>query len=154
VPGPGTGSGGVGTGTGSGSGGNGAGGGGGGGGGGDGAGRDTRVARPPRWTCCELSLRDIPAELQESAGPGRSIVAVRYAVEADGRVTGCTVSRSSGNSALDRLTCRLVEQRYRFRPAQNAAGQPVRAYPVGDDHEWEFEDIPAEPREERRRRRW
>lgn len=136
IRGPGTGSGGVGSGRGSGAGGGGPGGGGGGGGGrGDGV-----VVRPPRWVCCDLSIGDVPQAVQERTRPGLSVVSVVYAVEADGRVTGCRVSRSSGNRELDQLTCRLVERRYRFQPARNPYGQAIRVEDVGDDHEWLFED--------------
>lgn len=138
IRGPGTGSGGFGAGRGSGRGGDGAGGGGG-GGGGDGA--SQIVARPPRWVCCDLSIGDVPRAVQERTRPGVSVVSVIYVVEADGRVTGCRVSRSSGNRELDQVTCALVERRYRFQPARNPAGRPVRAVGVGDDHEWQFEEI-------------
>mgnify|MGYP000927417534 CR=1 FL=1 len=135
VRGPGTGSGGLGDGLGSGAGGAGPGG----GGGGDGDGSRI-VARPPRWVCCGLSIGDVPVAVQERTHPGISVVSVIYAVEADGRVTGCRVSRSSGNRELDLLTCRLVERNYRFQPARNPAGRPIRVEDVGDDHEWLFED--------------
>jgi protein TonB len=147
TPGPGTGAGGSGTGRG------GGGGGGGGNGGGGGGGGEGIVARPPRWVCCNLSLRDVPRAIQENTRPGMSVVSVIYTVEADGRVTGCRVSRSSGNRALDQTTCRLVEQRYRFQPARNPYGRPIRAVGVGDDHEWMFRDEDEDdPR--RRDRNW
>lgn len=149
IRGPGTGSGGIGNGRGSGLGGDGTGGGG--GGGGDGSGI---VARPPRWTCCNLSIRDVPRDVQERVRPGVSIVSILYVVEADGRVTNCRVARSSGNRELDQLTCRLVERRYRFRPALNPAGRPVRAVGVGDDHEWMFEQEREYPRDRRPERGW
>ncbi|KTR82731.1 energy transducer TonB [uncultured Novosphingobium sp.] len=42
----------------------------------------------------------------------------------DGRVTGCTVTSSSGSPELDDATCKLVTRRARFKPAvQN--GTPV-----------------------------
>lgn len=148
VRGPGTGSGGIGNGRGSGAGGSGTGGGGG-GGGADGAGI---VARPPRWVCCDISPDEAPREVQDRAPPGRSVVSVVYAVEADGRVTGCRVSRSSGSRELDQLTCRLVERRYRFQPARNPFGRAIRVDDVGDDHEWIFEDEMEEAPRRRGRR--
>jgi protein TonB len=52
-------------------------------------------------------------------------VAVRFTVEPSGRVSGCTVIRSSANEELDSTTCRLIEQRFRYRPARDSEGRPV-----------------------------
>lgn len=52
-------------------------------------------------------------------------VGVRYVVGTDGRAGGCRVIRSSGNAELDFTTCRLVEERFRYRPARDASGRPV-----------------------------
>ena len=52
-------------------------------------------------------------------------VSVRYVVGTDGRVSGCRVIRSSGHPELDSTTCRLVEQRFRYRPARDANGALV-----------------------------
>jgi periplasmic protein TonB len=49
----------------------------------------------------------------------------RLGVGADGRVTECTVTRSSGSSALDAATCRLMKSRARFSPARDSGGRPV-----------------------------
>jgi protein TonB len=46
-------------------------------------------------------------------------------VGADGRVTGCTVSRSSGNGALDSTACSLAQRRFRFTPAQDTEGNNI-----------------------------
>lgn len=54
-------------------------------------------------------------------------VAISFRVRTDGRVDRCTVVRSSGHALLDDLTCRLFTQRYRFRPATNARGEPVES---------------------------
>jgi protein TonB len=50
---------------------------------------------------------------------------VRYVVGTDGSVGGCRVTRSSGHAELDETTCRLIEQRFRYRPARDGAGRPV-----------------------------
>lgn len=52
-------------------------------------------------------------------------VSVRYTVGTDGRVRGCTVTRSSGRPDVDSTTCRLIEQRFNYRPARDAQGRPV-----------------------------
>lgn len=46
----------------------------------------------------------------------------RLAVGPDGRVTGCTVTGSSGSAALDTATCRLMKSRARFAPARDTGG--------------------------------
>jgi protein TonB len=49
----------------------------------------------------------------------------RLYIAADGRVTGCAITGSTGHAALDTATCRLLEQRARFEPARNARGDAV-----------------------------
>ena len=65
-------------------------------------------------------------------------VEVRFTIEATGRVTGCRVSRSSGDASLDATTCRLIEERFRFKPATNAAGEAIRS-PYGWRQSWWLE---------------
>jgi periplasmic protein TonB len=143
VPGPGTGSGGIGTGTGSG----GSGFGPGGGGFGNGNGRGMT---PPRQIRGRLYTSDYPVELQETGVSGT--VHVRYIVEVNGRVTNCTVTQSSGNALLDRTTCRLIEERFRYTPTKDTSGRPIRSNIV-ENHSWHIEDI-IEEQQQRRRRRW
>jgi protein TonB len=52
-------------------------------------------------------------------------VKVRYTVTADGRATRCTILETSGFAELDQTTCRLIERRFRYRPALDAGGSPV-----------------------------
>ncbi len=52
-------------------------------------------------------------------------VKVRYTVTADGRATRCTILETSGFAELDQTTCRLIERRFRYRPALDASGGPV-----------------------------
>ena len=52
-------------------------------------------------------------------------VGFRVSVGASGRVEGCSVTRSSGVSALDEATCQLVTRRARFAPAKNSQGRAV-----------------------------
>jgi len=135
VPGPGTGSGGVGTGLGSGLNGNGTGGGGGGGG----------RARGARWISGGISPQDYPPRAFD-AGIGGT-VHLRFVVGANGRVTDCAVTRSSGSAELDSTTCRLLKRRMRYRPASNAQGRPIASTIVGQ-HEWTAERRPDEIIEE------
>jgi protein TonB len=52
-------------------------------------------------------------------------VVISFRVRADGKVDRCSTVRSSGYAIIDRDTCRLVERRFRFRPARDAAGNAI-----------------------------
>jgi protein TonB len=67
-----------------------------------------------------LSDRDYPRRSRASG-----TVAIAFRVRGDGRVDRCAVIASSGEALLDDLTCELVERRFRYRPARDAAGRPV-----------------------------
>ena len=66
-----------------------------------------------------------PTRLDNPRGRHVGTVVVQFTVQADGRVSNCGPVRSSGKADLDSFTCRLVEQRMRFRPALDAQGNPV-----------------------------
>lgn len=84
----------------------------------------------------EITPRDVPRHLRD-AGIGGTVGFV-FTVGVNGRVTRCTVTRSSGVPELDVLTCRLVQQRFVYRPATDRYGRPV-----SDDVEGEQEWIPT-----------
>ena len=67
-----------------------------------------------------VSDADYPASAQRNEEQGTT--RFRLTVGADGRVTGCTVTGSSGSSALDSATCRLMKTRARFTPARDSNG--------------------------------
>ncbi len=50
---------------------------------------------------------------------------VRLTVGADGRVSDCSVTGSSGSSSLDQTTCSIIRRRARFTPAKDQAGNPI-----------------------------
>lgn len=54
-------------------------------------------------------------------------VVVHMIVGVDGRARDCRVVEASPDPVADRLTCQLAEERFRFRPARNAAGEAVPA---------------------------
>src|SRR5438270_10625803 len=62
-------------------------------------------------------------------------VTVTFTVQVNGRATQCRVTRSSHVPELDALTCRIIEERYRFRPATDAYGRP-QADQADLDQEW------------------
>lgn len=127
TPGTGTGAGGEGSGAGAGRGGSGTGGG----------GRATRAQR----ISGSFDYSDHPDRGRTDA---TETVGVRFLVDTSGRVRDCAVTRSSGNARVDATTCRLIEQRFRYRPATDAGGDAAASV-VSTVFSW----IP----DERRRRR-
>lgn len=107
--GPGAGSGGQGDGTGAGGKGNGGGG--------------LIIASRARLISGTISNKDYPRGAAR-ANIGGTVV-VFYTVLANGRLTGCNIKRSSGNVELDRTTCRLIEQRFRYDPARDSDGNAI-----------------------------
>jgi len=124
VPGPGTGRGGQGIGLGSGTRGTGTGGGGGGG-----------LGTRARYLSGGIRDSDYPRSAIEARKSGT--VHLSFTVAPTGRVSACRVTRSSGSRALDETTCRLIMQRFRYRPARDGAGRPV-ADTIGGEHVWEL----------------
>lgn len=120
LPGPGQGAGGIGNGL------------GGGGTGGEGNG-DGGGGSPPRQIKGKLSFSDMP---EGTVRPGsEAAVGVRYRVNVDGRVSDCRIDQTSGFPSLDATACRLIEERFRFRPARDRAGRPVSSVIV-ETHGW------------------
>lgn len=106
--------------------------GGGGNGDGDGNGTGDAVTRPIQIRG-KLHWSDLPEELRERRQGGE--LELTYRVNIDGRVSDCQVTQSSGIPALDARTCRLITERFRFRPSRNAAGRPVPSYII-ESHGW------------------
>lgn len=52
-------------------------------------------------------------------------VLISYVIGTQGRITSCTVMRSSGHPRLDETTCTLATRRFRWKPAQDNAGNPI-----------------------------
>jgi protein TonB len=46
-------------------------------------------------------------------------------IDANGKVTNCTITRSTGHAELDQATCQLVTKRARFDAARDGMGKPV-----------------------------
>lgn len=64
-----------------------------------------------------------PSSAKREGIQGR--VAVTLSIGANGRVTDCKVSGSSGNGELDSVTCRLAVRSVRFDPAKDTNGTPI-----------------------------
>ena len=70
-----------------------------------------------------LNDSDYPASAARAGIEGS--VAVRFTVQPDGRVSGCQIVKSSGSNDLDNTTCRLIERRFRYRPARDVQGRAI-----------------------------
>ncbi|MEA3031578.1 MAG: hypothetical protein QOJ53_551 [Sphingomonadales bacterium] len=70
------------------------------------------AAQPSRTIT--ISPNDYPDEVRPGEDGLR--VRVRYELGTDGRFVACEVTRSSGQPAIDAASCRLLQERARFRP--------------------------------------
>ena len=74
---------------------------------------------PGTWT----SNDDYPpaAIRNEEAGT----TGFRLDIGADGRVTNCSITSSSGSTTLDNTTCTLLRRRAKFAPGRDSSGNPT-----------------------------
>lgn len=83
----------------------------------------SRAPQPRGREATWVTTDDYPSSAQREEAEG--ITATRLTVGADGRVTNCEVTGSSGNSALDRAACTNLQRRARFEPALDRDGNPT-----------------------------
>ena len=93
-----------------------------------------RALGPVAEVAPALHRRDYPDAAYERRISGT--VFLRFVVDPTGRVSECTVTRSSGSRELDATTCRLILRRFRYRPARDAQGNPIASV-VRGEHQWE-----------------
>ncbi len=67
-----------------------------------------------------FSTDDYPASAQSAGAEGTA--QAQITIGTDGRVVGCSIIRSSGNSALDSATCNIIRRRAKFTPARDSEG--------------------------------
>jgi periplasmic protein TonB len=101
--------------------------------GGAGSGRGAGTVIPPQRIEGALTNADYRRARPPQGAAGTVVVSFR--VRADGRVDRCAVIRSSGFAVFDEATCRLIEQRFRYRPARDAAGRAVD-WEIRTDYTW------------------
>ena len=75
--------------------------------------------RPGDWA----TDNDYPTSAMREGKQG--VTGFRVSVGPDGRVTDCSVTRSSGSPELDDTTCKLITRRARFAPAMDGDGKPT-----------------------------
>ena len=90
------------------------------------------VAAPPRVSQAAKAKGNLPALFSTDDYPPSAIrseeqgtTAVRLSIGADGRVSDCSITSSSGSSSLDNATCSILRRRARFTPAKDQNGQPT-----------------------------
>lgn len=79
----------------------------------------TPKGNPANWA----TTNDYPTRALREEREGTT--SFRVTVGPDGRVTGCSVTSSSGSPDLDEATCSNVTRRARFYPATDGEGQPT-----------------------------
>ena len=79
----------------------------------------TPKGNPANWA----TTNDYPTRALREEREGTT--SFRVTVGPDGRVTGCTITSSSGSPDLDDATCQNVTRRARFNPATDGEGQPT-----------------------------
>ena len=99
--------------------------------GGEGAGQGGGLAEKAVKIAGDIvSARDYPRKTRNLRLGGS--VTIVLTVGIDGQVSGCRVIRPSRDPEADRITCRLASERFRFRPARDAAGRPIAS-----DYGWQ-----------------
>jgi protein TonB len=73
----------------------------------------------------EIADKDYP-KAGRALRLGHSVTVV-LTIGSDGRVSDCLVRDPGPDPEADAITCRLIRQRFRYRPATNALGQPVES---------------------------
>lgn len=76
-----------------------------------------------------FSTDDYPAAAIRSEAQGTT--SFRLTIGTSGRVENCQVTGSSGNSALDAATCRILRSRARYTPARDSNGNPTSGTDTG-----------------------
>lgn len=70
-----------------------------------------------------FSADDYPAAALRSNDQGTT--GFSLTIGPNGRVEACSVTSSSGSSALDQATCRILRSRARYTPARDQSGNPT-----------------------------
>ncbi|WP_209346800.1 TonB family protein [Pontixanthobacter sp. CEM42] len=100
---------------------------------GTGSGRDgsgqggVAVSKPIHISGAINSARDYPVPEGGRQARNGTRVVVKVTVGTDGRARNCSIFRRSPDAEADSITCRLVVDRLRFKPAMDANGTPVAA---------------------------
>jgi protein TonB len=94
------------------------------------------TAPQPIGRTFQVSEEDYPDASRRAGEEG--ITGVRVTVGTDGRVSACSVTRSSGFTRLDERACQIAQRRWRFKPATEN-GQPVEAT-INRNYRWQLQE--------------
>ena len=70
-----------------------------------------------------FSSDDYPASAVSAGAEGTARASLT--IGTDGRVVGCSITQSTGNTALDSATCNILRRRAKFIPARDSNGNPT-----------------------------
>lgn len=96
-----------------------------------------RAKNPQSW----ITNDDYPAAALRAGESGT--VGFRLDVDDTGRVTGCTITASSGSALLDATSCSLMKRRASFWPARDQKGPIPASY--YNRLRWEIPEEPTVP---------
>ncbi|WP_197277047.1 energy transducer TonB [Sphingomonas profundi] len=82
------------------------------------------IASPALAQLVSVQLDYPPAELKAGI---EGVVGFEVKVAKSGKVVGCRITETSGNVNLDRQTCVQLTRTGQFKPAVDAAGNPVQS---------------------------
>lgn len=85
------------------------------------------VTKPVHISGSIDSARDYPVPDGGRQMRAGTRVVVKVTVGTDGRARDCSIFRRSPDAEADRITCDLVVQRLRFKPATDGNGDPIAA---------------------------
>ncbi|MCB2087664.1 MAG: TonB family protein [Sphingomonadaceae bacterium] len=85
------------------------------------------VTKPVKIAGDINSARDFPVPAGGREARFGNQVIVYMTVGVDGRASNCRIQKPSGDPEADRIVCQLAVERFRFKPATNADGNPVPA---------------------------
>jgi protein TonB len=92
--------------------------------------RGKSVPRPDRSWDSWVTNADYPLDAWRAREEG--MVQYDVAVDAQGKPAGCTITYSTATPALEAETCRLLLERARFQPAEDANGKPRASVWAGE----------------------
>lgn len=92
-----------------------------------GGGQGNAVTKPVHISGGINNARDYPVPSGGREARRGTEVIVRVVVGVEGRASQCSIYRASPDPQADAITCQLVVERLRFRPATDRAGNPVPA---------------------------
>lgn len=79
---------------------------------------------PAKW----VSIHDYPMDALRSGKSG--LVTLLYQVGVNGSVDECRVIETSGVSSLETASCRAIEKRAKYKPAQDRDGKPMVSWEI------------------------